>query len=110
MANTRQGLQAAEKAIEAFAAHMGYKEGDIDPESLISDLITDLMHYSDRRDLSGLWLVERAESNYREEGDDDPEYVNLGDSGADDNPYGDEGQTIPDDPEIPAGAPNPFDR
>lgn len=96
MGNTRRGLEAAAKAVDAFRERMGYAEGDLDPESLLADLVTDLMHLADAQDISGEWLVERASDNYTVEGDD--------------NPYGDEGQTEPDDPNIPAGAENPMDR
>ena len=100
MEKERRGIEAARKAVDAFREHMGYEPDDLDPESILSDLITDLMYLADRQDISGLWLIERAETNYREEADDEP----IGDEIDDEDDFG---QTEPD-PEI-GGAEKPTD-
>lgn len=113
MAIERRGLEAAAKAVDAFVAHMGYKDGDLDPESILSDLVADILHLADGRLISGYWVWEKAGEHYGiEEGTDDED----GDSDDEDDftvaehSYGDEGQVVPDDPSLPVGAPKPTDQ
>lgn len=97
MAKQRLGLEAAAKAADAFATHMGYESGVEPDETVMADLIADLMHLADTRLLSGYWIWEKAGEHYGiEEGTSD-----------DEDEEDDFGQTQPD-PEV-VGAPKPTD-
>ena len=60
-ANARRAFWGAD-ALSSYA----YRT-QCDPEDVLSDLLTDLMHYCDRRDLDFAHELQRAQNNYQGE-------------------------------------------
>ena len=109
MANTDKSRAAALAALRTYQAQPGFT-GNEDVTSL-KDLIVDLAHLADtfegENTVDGDFILHDARDIYNDEYEEDEDSPRRFD---DDNPYGDEGQTIPDDPNIPAGAENPMDK
>lgn len=118
MSKERRGLEAATKAVDAFVAHMGYEDGEMEPEQILTDLIADILHLADGRLISGYWVWEKAGEHYGvEESDDEDDFELRGPESIDadveefvliDGEYvstADLGQVEPD-PEV-GGAPLP---
>lgn len=58
MAITKRGLKAARKAVRTYEAHL--TDGFDDLETALGDLIADLMHLADSKDLDSDMLIDRA--------------------------------------------------
>lgn len=120
MANSENSRSAALAALRAYQAIPGFNTDNGDASDL-GDLLADLAHLADtfegEDEIYGGYALEHALEVYAEEvdgamdeRDDEDDFGLRGPESIDDNPYGDEGQTVPDDLNIPAGAPKPTDR
>jgi hypothetical protein len=136
----RDGIKAARVALAAYRAGLSPVEEPTAIIDLIADLMHVADGTSGDGSISGEYAVDRAAEYYRDEDgeetflvpedyderddeDDDEDDFDTSSSASrqhyidtgrylthDESPYGDEGQTVPDDPNIPAGAPKPTDR
>lgn len=61
MANNRRTRMAAQKALDTYRSIPGF---GVDEETAISDLIADLMHLADSKDVSGEYIADRARGDY----------------------------------------------
>lgn len=68
MANNMRSRRAAQKALDTYRAIPGFK---VDEETALSDLIADLMHLADSKDVSGEYIADRARGDYLEEKNDE---------------------------------------
>lgn len=64
MANNVITRRAAQKALNAYRSTPGF---EVDEETAISDLIADLMHLADSKNMSGEYLADKARGDYMEE-------------------------------------------
>lgn len=61
MANNERTRAAAQAALDVYTGTPGFEEED---ENALSDLIADLMHLADSKDIDGEWVAGRAHDNY----------------------------------------------
>lgn len=59
--------ERAEKSLKAYAPEVGLSPDLDEPDTMVTDLITDLMHYCDWKEISFNMVLFRAEDHYREE-------------------------------------------
>ena len=74
----------AQNALDAFASVTGMNTAGEDAETIMTDLLADLMHWSDRNGVKFSDVLSRAQSHYSEEtiNQDDVKTNTCGDCGA----------------------------
>lgn len=67
MTKNRNTLAAAQTALDVYRALPGFQ---VNEEEGLADLITDLMHLADHKDVSGEYIADKAREYYLDELDD----------------------------------------
>jgi len=64
MANNERTRAAAQAALDVYRATPGF---EVDEETALSDLVADLMHLADSKDIDGEYIADKARGDYLDE-------------------------------------------